>query len=156
MRTRPGGIALIHFYEGAYGPTIRVAVDDLATVREFQSAFRELAADPNSSSSLADRVELSFRGMKGLTLSVRHKGDGLRGSLHRVDDGTAATDSAEFLWAIDPEEWETNAELLEPFLVNMRPGHQYLSDEHLDDALIEFAFKEGMRPLTGCHESADI
>lgn len=54
--------------------------------------------------------------------------------LVRSDDGVVS-------WSCTPEEWSTIGELLEPLLTQR--GHQYLTSETLDDALVEFSHGEG-------------
>jgi len=48
---------------------------------------------------------------------------------------------SDFQWSQDAEHWRTTAMLLEPFLAG-REGHQYLTHEGRDAALIEVAFQE--------------
>ncbi|MGH2378137.1 MAG: RHS repeat domain-containing protein [Candidatus Limnocylindria bacterium] len=46
-----------------------------------------------------------------------------------------------FEWTCTREQWLVNAGLLEPFRLG-RAGHQYLTDEGIDDALVEVSFGE--------------
>jgi hypothetical protein len=46
-----------------------------------------------------------------------------------------------FLWQCDDDEWQTNAELLDPFVAG-RTGHQYLTRAGVDDAVVEISFGE--------------
>ncbi len=45
-----------------------------------------------------------------------------------------------FVWSCTSDEWTTMSLLLEPFLKGS--GHQYLTDEVADDALIEVSYGE--------------
>jgi hypothetical protein len=45
-----------------------------------------------------------------------------------------------FVWGCTSDEWETMSLMLEPFLE--QPGHQYLTVEDADDALIEVSYGE--------------
>jgi hypothetical protein len=71
--------------------------------------------------------------LDGLRLT-RALPDGAR-ELVRLDDRSA------FRWTCSQERWRTHAALLEPFLAG-RVGHQYMTSENVDDALIEVSFGE--------------
>lgn len=47
----------------------------------------------------------------------------------------------EFTWIATPDDWESYAALLEPF-IEWEYGHQYLTDEVNDDLLVEVSFGE--------------
>jgi len=54
----------------------------------------------------------------------------------------AATDrEGQFVWIATPDDWETYAALLEPFIEG-RYGHQYFTSEVNDDLLVEVSFGE--------------
>jgi hypothetical protein len=46
-----------------------------------------------------------------------------------------------FLWQCDDDEWQTNAELIDPFVAG-RTGHQILTVAGVDDAIVEISFGE--------------
>lgn len=54
---------------------------------------------------------------------------------------TLSGQDGHFVWACTREKWFTNAAMLEPFRRG-KVGHQYPTDEGIDDALIEVSFGE--------------
>ncbi len=48
----------------------------------------------------------------------------------------------EFVWSGTADEWETSALLLDPFLDDQPGGHQYLTNDINDDAVICVSFAE--------------
>jgi hypothetical protein len=56
-------------------------------------------------------------------------------------------DDASFLWRQDTLRWAHASMLIEPLLKG-RPGHQYLTNEGIDAALIEFSHGEGLVGMT--------
>lgn len=50
--------------------------------------------------------------------------------------------NASFEWAMTSREWEKAAGLVDGLLENNKPGNQYLTQEGVDDALVELAFME--------------
>jgi hypothetical protein len=122
----------VDYYQGAYGPTIFVVFRDSVAIQRFIHLLRSVPA----STEPVHLAEVSAIAMTGVgdveMLAVRSPA---RRSVARVDDAPVR-----FRWVGSQDEWETRAQLLEPFL-DGRPGHQYLSNE-TDDALIEVSFGE--------------
>ena len=134
--------ALLDYYAGAYGPTIRfdcISLDDLRVLRE---VFRRLALG-ESREVLLHRLEgLSVSNLEELTLALVDVE--ARVSLRRLNRGS-------FLWVNTMDGWGRCCGLLDGLIEPNEPGHQYLTDEGVDDALVEVCLYEraGMGPREG-------
>jgi hypothetical protein len=120
---------------GAYGPTIILKLMSRRSAGWLHGVLAGLAED-GGMVDLAAAGEVRLHGVRSLKLRrVVHARDvALRGPSAPVSD-------AEFEWELDQDGWTFAAGLLEPFLQG-KTGHQYLTREGLDAALIEVTFGE--------------
>jgi len=121
---------------GAFGPTILLKLTSKAAARWLHEALMGLAQTSEKSIDLASAPEVNIQGVHSLRLRHTRASEepGLRGPRSVAAD-------ADFDWALDRDGWRVAAGLLEPFLTG-RAGHQYLSEEAKDAALIEVSFDE--------------
>jgi hypothetical protein len=117
---------------GAYGPMIVVQLASEAAVGWLRQLILDVA-DGLKDPELSELPEVRLVNFDRLRLTLALP-DAAR-ELFRLDDGSA------FLWSCSQERWHTNAALLDPFLTGRR-GHQYMTSEKIDDALIEVSFGE--------------
>ncbi len=125
----------LDFYGGAYGPTLRIDIPSRKLLESLKAVFQNLAEGKAIQTDLTkmdfvrpgnvSRLELVF--LEQTKKLARSKAL----SLHR---GT------EFVWTNSPDGWQRCLDLLCGF--GKQPGHQYLTAEGIDDALIEVAFLE--------------
>ena len=129
MKSVPRPIEWV-FYPGAYGPSILVDLQDLDAVRQIAEIFERVAAGAVVRLEDEPRMRLSNMTTLEMTLSTTdaHK------TLWRTRNGG-------FVWSCTTGQWRDHIDLLDPFLRGLR-GHQYLTDESNDDALIEISFGE--------------
>lgn len=112
----------IDFYEGAYGPTIRLGVQDREWLYYFKDMIGLLIDNKIPSITFLDQFSLKL---------IRAKG-----GLNTIEK----TDEISFMWYQDKEQLETLIDLIDGLLIDERPGHQYLAEEK--NILIMLAFKE--------------
>jgi hypothetical protein len=127
------------FYRGAYGPTILLEAQTLLGVEWFLRVLIELSRDEQANFDLASMPELQIAGVHELkveTVPVQPDAPLTRTAGSGFDD-------ASFLWRQDTLRWAHASMLIEPLLKG-RPGHQYLTNEGRDAALIEFSHGEGL------------
>ena len=122
------------YAEGAYGPTILLVLLSVDGTKLLRALFDDLARGATGT-----RVRLdSYPGVSigasitELTLCVA----GSSQVRHLIRDQRGG-----FLWSCTNDEWHTASLLIEPLL--HRPGHQYLTSEADDDALVEVSYGEG-------------
>lgn len=112
------------------GDVIRVVLPDRASVVLMRNLLQRLA-DVGESVSVGLQPRMQLRGIMSVTL--RCTAEPLSKALSQHD--------RHYEWTCTRDGWLTNAALLEPFRRG-RAGHQYLTDEDADDALIEVSFGE--------------
>lgn len=121
------------YYEGAFGPSILLILTSRESIPWLRALFDDLAAAPiGTTLSLVDQPEASIGAAVGDLILCRIASKAEKHLNREHDD--------KFVWSCSSDEWTTNSFLLEPFLE--RPGHQYLTDEVADDALIEVSYGE--------------
>ena len=132
---------VIDYYEGAYGPTLRIdvqAADRLVLLRGLllslaESAEREIRLNEIPWVSSRPKVKIAVLMMTGNNgtekpnLKVRAEG----------------SDGVSISWSGSPAYWKRCAGLVDGLLKYApRPGHQYLTNETTDGILVELAFME--------------
>jgi hypothetical protein len=121
------------FYAGAYGPTIMLVLMSPAAVGWFQEILRELGSGgPPKTLTCDSRVDVAH--LDEIEMTTRSSGPQV--ALKRRGDSEVA-----FLWSATREGWLHLAALIQSFRAGEK-GHHYLTDDKLDDALIELSFGE--------------
>jgi hypothetical protein len=119
------------FYPGAFGPSILAELPDQDAVAHLQDIFVQVATT-GMPLDLNKDPRMRLKNIASLELA--------RGPL-LVRKTLSKTDNARFVWTCTAEQWHRHAGLLDPFLKD-RVGHQYLTEEGIDDALVEVSFGE--------------
>jgi hypothetical protein len=126
------------FYEGAYGPTVLLALEPERGAGWFHRLLTRLAEGERSSLDLVAAPETEIHGLDSFKLVLVAEQPDV--ALQRVDiDPTRAI----FDWSQSVSGWTAAAELVESFLLG-GSGHQYLSLEDHDAALIEVSCREDL------------
>lgn len=120
--------------QGAYGPIIVMQLASEVAVGWLRQLILDVAAGLKEP-ELSELPEVRLVNFDGLHLTLARPDSDSARELIRLDDGSA------FLWSCSQERWRTNAALLDPFLAG-RKGHQYMTSETIDDALVEVSFGE--------------
>lgn len=123
-------------YVSDMGRTLRlhaVELDQLATLHEaFESLgsarlntydLKSILRAPMLTSFKADSDDRQPRHARSLFLDERGEGTALR-------------------WVRARDDWQTVALLVEGLMHEGQPGHQYLTEEGLDDVIVELSFRE--------------
>jgi len=114
--------------EGAYGPTILLLLRSSEGVAYLRNIFEALAGSAEGTVvRLSDKPGISI-GAALWDLKLKVVKSSLQKHLSRNDEGG-------FTWVGTSDDWETMSLMMEP-LLDQR-GHQYLTSEIEDDALIE-------------------
>lgn len=132
--TRP---ILLDYYEGAYGPTIRVDTQTAAQLTAVRQLFQRLAAGETVQADFCEALACRAESIEALT--VRSLPVEPRKTLELIRHGSHGP---VFSWANALEDWEECAEKVDGLLYEDTPGHQYLTREGVDDALVELCYKE--------------
>lgn len=124
---------LLDCYAGAYGLTIRFDFMSLGDLRRLRETFRRLSTGEDSEVDLHSFRGLMVSNLKALTLVLVPVEPDM--SLRRLD-GNA------FLWANTRQGWRRCCGLIDGLLKLDKPGHQYLTNEDTDEALVEVCLYE--------------
>jgi hypothetical protein len=129
---------LVAYYDGAYGPTLRLATASRGDLVVLHALFLRLA-------QAAAPIEVDFVGTVPCqrddiaSLILRSV---IRRPVKALELRALSSAGRSFVWSNVTDDWLECAEKLDPFLVDDAPGHQYLTIEGVDDALVEFCYKE--------------
>jgi hypothetical protein len=127
----------VDFYDGAYGPTIRIDANTLEDLNRIKSVFLNLA-EQGHEINLLDLIGASVSGVDRLTLKRVEVSEEQTKSLKRKGSRLGI----EFVWSLSAKGWQRRAGLVDGLINFNRPSHQYLTEEGVDDAIIELAFRE--------------
>ena len=137
MNTQPSTPLTVDYYSGAYGPTIHIALNSIEQVATLYGILRSLAKGDSTEVDLQALPEIRLSGLRQFFLNANCGDDAASKSL------TVVTDNAPVArWCQSRDGWQRSAGLVEAFLDDDRPGHQYLTREGVDDAIVEVAYKE--------------
>ncbi len=136
-------IILIDYYQGAYAPTIKIDVVSLESLRKLKKLFVSLAKSANIEVNLLEIENIeAIRIDKFILQSVSDdKKFTKKLTLNKQDNKKNI-----FQWKLSPYNWETVVCLTQHLLDDKSPGHQYLTKEGIDDALVELSFLERENP----------
>jgi hypothetical protein len=127
----------VDLYDGAYGPTIRVDVQARAGLLFLRDAVKALADGSGSNFEIVSGDRFALSGVAAVHMAAVEDDAGL--GFRRMVQGKSPT----FTWTLDRDAWRRCLGLVDGLVVANRPGHQYLTAEGEDDALVELAFMEG-------------
>jgi len=128
----------LDLYDGAYGPTLRIDIPSRELLESLKRVFRSLA---QSKASLVHLAKVDFvRGgnVATLDLVLNEQSKKSRAKTLHLEDGSPG--AAKFVWKQPADRWLDCFDLLDGF--GEQPGHQYLTSERIDDALVEAAYLE--------------
>ena len=124
------------YAEGAYGPTILLVLSSADATNWLRATFDHLAAAPEGTDIRLDAQPEVVLGAAVMQLTLRVVDQ--VPDRHLVRDGSGG-----FTWSCTRAEWHMASLLIEPLATQV--GHQYLTSEIEDDALIEVSRGEHHR-----------
>lgn len=129
---------VVNYYEGAYGPTIRINTRSVKSLAKIRDLFGELATAKISEVNFDEIGSVTVMGMKAFVLKL------VPGKEHKRTLKLIRTTSEGivFHWSRSSEGWIDCVGLVDGMLEHQHPAHQYLTDESVDDVLVEVAFME--------------
>lgn len=131
---------LIDYYVGAYGPTIRIDVVTENNLHKIRNLFVNFVKSPNYEIDLIKIENIKAIGIKSLLLKSIPANQKKEKKLQLVRN---TENDPQFLWQMSSNNWENAVCLIQALLDDINhPGHQYLTREEIDDAVIEFCFLE--------------
>jgi hypothetical protein len=125
--------AQLDCYQGAYGLTIRFDSNSLDPLYTLRDTFKRLAMGETSDIALHRLDGLAVSNLEELTLGVVDAEPEV--SLRRLRRGT-------FRWVNTKKGWQRCCGLIDGLITFKKPSHQYLTNEDVDDALVEVCLYE--------------
>ncbi len=141
---------LLDYYQGSYGPTIRIDILSLENLRKMKNLFVHLAKSVNYEINLLEFGNIQAKGINKFILQSTTNGkkyDWLRRK--NLTFIKKNNNEIVFHWGLSPYNWERVVCLVQRLLDEKTPGHQYLTQEGVDDALVEVAFLESNKFKSG-------
>ena len=132
-------VILVDYYDGAYGATIRIDGQVREALIKVRKIFADLAEGKIDQISLREVEAVTMKGIEDLCLRSVPEGKESRKTLELVGGSLG---HALFRWSRSPSGWQVCVELIEPLIERAKPGHQYLTAEGVDDAVVEVAYME--------------
>lgn len=128
---------LISYHPGAYGPTLLIAPFLREELETLERLFFDLAARKIEQRELSRALACELDSLEGITLlgTATDRNAGFR----RVGDPASLP---RFEWHSSPDAWTDCALLVRRLRESDAPGHQYLTREGVDDALVVVSFGE--------------
>ena len=136
---------VVDYYQGAYGPTIVIDTTDRDELLAIRTLFLKLAQEKIDLVDLTNMPGVTSMGLDAFILRRVNSGEQGDRCLERKK---AKSRQIEFLWSLPSVEWWARVNLTDGFTDT--PGHHYLTDEDIDDALVVLQFKESAA-LRGLH-----
>ena len=128
---------LVDFYVGAYGPTIRIVLDTPEQLQTFVKMLRSLDSTEGVVIALEELPTFVLLGMKSFILRTVSSTSELAKLLTVLN-----SENSSVMWRQTSGGWKRAADRIEVFLNSAEPGHHYLTEEGVDDALVEVAYRE--------------
>lgn len=132
-------IILLDYYDGAYGPTLRIDVQSTPSLLRIKDVFIQLAGSKELTINFTEIPFVKVIGLDQLILKrvVSDKDQEKKLKFVKNNPGEIV-----FCWVMAASGWELCVDLIHGILDSNHPGHQYLTEEGIDDALVELAFME--------------
>lgn len=131
----------VDYYDGAYGPTIRIDTHTLDQLNKVKQSFVEIATCERDAIDFLAYINAYATGLDRFIIRrVEWIEMDSKNLVHQTDK----IYGSRFIWSLSKDEWIRCAGLVDGLIDYDRPSHQYLSQEGIDDAIIELAFKEKM------------
>lgn len=133
MSDRATTLLEVDFGDGAYGPTLLLIAQPGDGIRWLHGLLRGLAESPEGTAVrvVPQPLVWTSEDVTEIRLCVV-----TRSPVRHLQHDRAGS----FVWSATAEEWTTATLLVEPLL--HQPGHQYLTSETEDDALVEISVGE--------------
>ena len=130
----------IDFYEGAYGPTLRIHVLSEHELKKVQNIFGELAKGNIEKYRLRESSLFNLNGFYDLILFVVGQNNCSEKTVEISKSEKSHDNIIE--WRNSPEGWDECHDLIDGILSTAEPCHQYLSIEGIDDVIILVSYME--------------
>jgi len=135
MGSKREGQLSVDLYDGAYGPTLRIATRSEDALLLLRDLFKMLADQTKDVIDLHDeeRVVLQRRMSVFLRISPEGEENKINATVDEVE--------ARISWWEPPSEWRDCQDMIEVLLRGGNPGHQYFGSDY-DPIIVEVSYRE--------------
>ncbi len=132
-------VILISYYEGAYGPTIRIDIQSNQSLSRLMKIFLDLSRLRMQEFAISTMASANLTNFDSFILCTARNNKLASNRVHLIQK---SSHNLTVYWYNTTDGWRDCADLLDGLIINQEPGHQYLTDEDTDNILIEVAFRE--------------
>lgn len=125
----------VDYYQGAYGKTIRIAVHKLQKLIFLKKLFIHMSSENGFEVEMADLENVVMTDLRSLRLRQTS-------AEYALGRNLIMEASNDFIWSRSREGWSECADLVDGLITLGTSGHQYLTAENYDDAIIVLSFNE--------------
>lgn len=128
---------LVDYYQGAYGPTIRIDIQEPERLRQFRGVITGLASEELRECRLhcIDGVVLT-----GIDDLILRKESGSKRLYREKNNPGNGPEQPVFIWELGSADWWHCEGLIDGLMEELTPGHQYLAE--YDGMIIELCYME--------------
>ena len=130
---------LVDYSIGAYGPTLSFIVNSEDILQYLYGLFKGLSRFDYNEISLSENDSFVLSNMQDLILKTLTKKKPYEKNLSEIKGENV---SCKYIWALDTEGWYDCLGLMEGLMQGSGKGHQYLTSEDFDDALVVVSYNE--------------
>jgi hypothetical protein len=128
---------VLGYYVGAYGPTVRIDAHELEDLTAVRQLFKGLASKDVTEADFSQALGCGVRSIHSLVVrSVEQRASKVFKLEYHTPRGPV------FVWSNTADGWLECAEKIDALVDKDSPGHQYLTGEGIDDALVELCYQE--------------
>ncbi|MEL7570775.1 MAG: hypothetical protein AAGU14_09485 [Eubacteriaceae bacterium] len=124
---------IIDFYQGAYGPAIRIDVQNIEWLKLFKKSLTQLISNNISELDLLSLSDVEKDEIRGFNIKICSSTDLV------ILSNEQSEIYHSFLWTINEEYMKRTIGAIDWFLKSNKAGHYYLYEGEID---IELAYKE--------------
>lgn len=135
---------IIDYYEGAYGPTIRIDTINLEDIVRIKNIFTNLKNKILQEINLKDIDNIQITGFYNLIIRIIPKRSYFRKQTN-ITKKFSLSNKLYYIWALTVDACEHCEGLIEGIIMKNSFGHQYLTRAE-DGIIIEIAYREA-RPI---------
>jgi len=128
---------IIDYYQGAYGPTVRIDIHSMDDLIRIRNVINNIKNGKTQEFKFQSMDNAKFTNLSDLIMKLETK---KRFYYHSIKVENTVTGSI-ILWLQTAKGWEHSEGQIDGLIENGGPGHQYLTRES-DEVIVELAFNE--------------
>ena len=128
---------ILEYYDGAYGPTIRISTPSIDELKKIKHVFEIMALHEVTEINLESRLKVRMIGISSLHLKKDSNETTLTSNLKLISEPSSLS---KVVWTNSTIGWHECADLVDGIIESRNPGHAYLTLG--SDIIIELSYRE--------------